>query len=164
MDLLPFTLLVHQSTKKEREEIIHILIHHGVDVNSTTDDGTTPLMRASVDGNFTLLHSLLYYNADATLKTIHKRGVFHFLTLRKKIRTEIDSMIKLLLEKGGDIEGEDIHGSTPFFNAINNCNVDIIKFGFSMLSTHRNFFNINNDRTRSINNNNNLGKGKEVYL
>lgn len=96
-------------------ERVHQLIQSGVDPNTQTKNGYTPLMGAAMEGNMSVVRLFLQAGADLELKDF-KSGQTALFFATDQNRAEI---MKLLIKAGADLEATDIIGEyTPLFYSV----------------------------------------------
>ena len=103
--------------RMERNEIrvaqlisfITVLLENGANPNEQNDYGETALHRAVTDGNESLLRLFLEKKGDVTVKSNDGDGV---LAWALKKGNPSDAMIRLLLENGVDMKGQNNKGQT----------------------------------------------------
>jgi ankyrin repeat protein len=109
-----------RNNSEEKLRIIRKLLDAGANPNIPADDGTTPLMRASLmavqapDENvFRLVKMLLEVGADVSLKDVNEMTALHWWIDSGKAE-----VIRLLLEAGTNPNDADKEGMTPLMWAV----------------------------------------------
>nr|XP_014129533.1 ankyrin repeat and SAM domain-containing protein 3 [Zonotrichia albicollis] len=95
------------------DNIVHLLLEAGVNVNIPTPEGQTPLMLASSCGNESVAYFLLQQGAELEMKDIHGwTALFHCTSAGHQ------QMVKFLLENGANANcKEPVYGYTPLMEA-----------------------------------------------
>ncbi|XP_058705612.1 ankyrin repeat and SAM domain-containing protein 3 isoform X1 [Poecile atricapillus] len=95
------------------DNIVHLLLEAGVNVNIPTLEGQTPLMLASSCGNESVAYFLLQQGAELEMKDIHGwTALFHCTSAGHQ------QMVKFLLENGANANcKEPVYGYTPLMEA-----------------------------------------------
>ncbi|NXD02708.1 ANKS3 protein, partial [Certhia familiaris] len=95
------------------DNIVHLLLEAGVNVNIPTPEGQTPLMLASSCGNESVAYFLLQQGAELEMKDIHGwTALFHCTSAGHQ------QMVKFLLENGANANcREPVYGYTPLMEA-----------------------------------------------
>ncbi|NWI86796.1 ANKS3 protein, partial [Pitta sordida] len=95
------------------DNIVHLLLEAGVNVNIPTPEGQTPLMLASSCGNESVAYFLLQQGAELEMKDIHGwTALFHCTSAGHQ------QMVKFLLENGANANSkEPVYGYTPLMEA-----------------------------------------------
>lgn len=113
---------LHLAAKNGHGKLIELFLKYGMDVNSLDDHSleSTPLHLATSNQQVEAIKALLQNNADVTLKNRNGMNVLHIMAM---INPEIseesdfvesyDEIIKAFIEKGCDINSQDISGKTP---------------------------------------------------
>ncbi|AIL65687.1 Ankyrin repeat protein [Rickettsiales bacterium Ac37b] len=83
------------------------LIDAGIDVNSRTVNGETPLHFAVNIGNLTMVEKLIKAAADINAKTTQGETALHFAVMKKDIK-----IIKKLIQYGADVKSKTINRKT----------------------------------------------------
>lgn len=99
-------------------ELVQALINQGFDVHDTDESGSTPLHKAAWSGSHDVCLALL--SSDALADASNSRG---FTPMHMVAKTP--SIIRLLLEHGGDIKAKALDGSTPLHMAARRKDVEI---------------------------------------
>ncbi|KAF3192532.1 hypothetical protein TWF788_000143 [Orbilia oligospora] len=97
------------AAKKGFQTIVKLLLERDADVNTTDEDGWTPLMSAAINQQHKMVRALLGRADHAECwKTV----------LDKRMRTQDDEMVQVLLSGGIDTEAADELGRTPLARAV----------------------------------------------
>ena len=103
---------LHSAVCREDLEMIQVLLDYGVDVNSQTDGGSTPLLFVmwsnSKNPDLRVARLLLDHGADPNLRTQTGETPMHRAS--KYGRIEI---ARLLIERGASVDVQDEQGRTP---------------------------------------------------
>lgn len=96
------------------------LLRRGADVNTTDDEGFTPLISAAASGSGATLRALL--GAGANVKAVNANGqtALHYHKGRSPVITE-------LLSAGADANASDMAGSTPLHRAAGPGHLDALR-------------------------------------
>ncbi|EAX95481.1 hypothetical protein TVAG_222770 [Trichomonas vaginalis G3] len=130
--------LLHTATIFRNKKVIEFLIKHGTEINENSNRyGLTPLMLASLlnykeivqflisdgarisvtdkFGNNAIAYALLYNNKEFMEITLRRfNQVFEYLDyITFDLKSSNNDLIALLLSKGVNIIGQNIHGNTP---------------------------------------------------
>ena len=101
---------------KGHSSVVKALIEAGADVNGQDEDGTTPLMKAAYRGDDQMAHELIRAGASVTAKNKKLQTALHLATSSRSWWAH-SSVIKVLIEAGADINGQDEDGTTPLMQA-----------------------------------------------
>ena len=93
-------------------ERVRQLIQDGQNVNSGDRYGTTPLMKAAVNGHDQVVRELIRAGADVNGKDDFKRTALHFASSRGH-----SNVVKTLAEAGANLNVLDVWGMTPLMRA-----------------------------------------------
>jgi ankyrin repeat protein len=90
--------------------IVKHLIDKGIDAEARDDNGRTPLYFCCIGGHYDALVMLLDLDVDVKVITDEKINLLHAILRQRKPNKE---MIRLLINRGADVNGEDSRGRTP---------------------------------------------------
>ncbi|KAH8983027.1 ankyrin repeat-containing domain protein [Lactarius akahatsu] len=94
-------------------EIVRLLLQHDADVDAQTQSRTAPLHLASYYGRLRIARVLLYNGANPNTKNELGQTPMHQVLLgNRSCRDSID-IVQLLLERGVDVNAQDLHNDTP---------------------------------------------------
>lgn len=113
--------LIHLAAQFGRLEILHYLLEKGLSVNALSTAGYTPMQKAMDTQQLEAIKVLLYHGAIINSKDPMGQTILHYAALSDLEGT------KLCLEKGADVNVEDIDGDTPLMNAVANHETEIVK-------------------------------------
>ncbi len=126
----PSTL--HGAVTGGKTEVVTLLLKHGVEVNTRTENGTTPLHIAAMDGKVEIAQLLINNGADLSAKREHSAN-----HLAAGLQTPLHSaaasghteIVKQLLQAGVnvDIREHGNHGKTPLHLAAYHGQVETVK-------------------------------------
>jgi len=104
------------ASSEKNGDIVKYLIEKGSNVNARNDDGNTPLIWASVNGNIEAVNVLIESRADMNLKDYKQMRT----ALHDAVRKEQIEVVKLLLEKGAKLDVTDKKGKAPHEMIVSN--------------------------------------------
>ena len=117
---------LHFAASSGLDAMVYKLIRLGADINARDFNLQTPLHEASVKGHKKVVEILVNEDAaidaqDSDLQTPLFHPLFHWLSQTSRT-SQADHMdiIKLLVDKGADINAKDRYGNVPLHFAINN--------------------------------------------
>ena len=117
---------LHLAASSGLDAMVYKLIRLGADINARDFNLQTPLHEASVKGHKKVVEILVNEDAaidaqDSDLQTPLFHPLFHWLSQTSRT-SQADHMdiIKLLVDKGADINAKDRYGNVPLHFAINN--------------------------------------------
>ena len=115
---------LHCAARGGNEAIIETLLSSGLDINSRSNDGTTPLMMAAFTGQEKTVDLLLSKGADPHLKNFIGRNLLHAAAEGGNI-----SIVKSMLSRSIDIDSKDDELSfTPLIIAVKENHVEVMKY------------------------------------
>lgn len=109
----------------DHREIAAVLLSHGAEVDARAGDGFTPLFRAAITGQHTIIDILLEHKADVDARVQDnktRRAPLHGAAFAGHER-----VLELLLAGGANIEIQDNFGMTPLHWASHNGHVGATK-------------------------------------
>ena len=128
---------------KDYTEIVKLLLEKGADANAKNKNGETLLHRAVGEGHLVVVKLLLEKGADIHAKDSSDSTPLHMRVGRRMRESivfgaplhavkeykeeEYMEVVKLLLEKGANVNVQDIHGRTPLYWAAQNGYTEIVK-------------------------------------
>lgn len=101
--------IVHFAVLNRRHQIVRALLDHGVSIETTDEEGITPLMEAIMLNDRPMMTMLLDHQPD--------RSRDGFATLMLACSLHSGTMVELLLERGTDINWVDETGMTAMAQA-----------------------------------------------
>ncbi|PQE13895.1 Ankyrin repeat-containing domain protein [Rutstroemia sp. NJR-2017a BBW] len=113
------------ATAAEQLPMMSYLISNGADVNTQDIKCMMPLFLASKNGFIGGVELLLANGADFNMDTGNDFGSYTALHFAAERGSE--HIVKLLVEKGADIEWKTNPGYTPLLEAVTNCHVGVVK-------------------------------------
>lgn len=123
----------------ERRTLVSFLLSNGADVNAKDNLG------------FTALHFAANFDPDWKDKEI--RGIFEWKKIPKTKNPNAEAMIRLLIDKGADVNAQDNDGSTPLHAAVRSRSLVLTK----LLLDHGADINIREDKARHRDDDNRTG-------
>ncbi|XP_068911796.1 uncharacterized protein [Tenebrio molitor] len=90
--------------------IVKHFIDKGIDAEARDDNGRTPLYFCCIGGHYDALVMLLDLDVNVKVITDEKINLLHAILRQRKPNKE---MIRLLIDRGADVNGEDSRGRTP---------------------------------------------------
>ena len=118
--------LLHKAAQGGNPSIINQLISLGLDIDSRSTDGVTPLMIAVYCDKQNSFQTLIQKGANPSLKNNGGFSLLHFAA-----KGGNTSIINKLLSLGLDVHLKDVYGVTPLIRAIENSNSEAVKFFIS---------------------------------
>ncbi|KPK63612.1 hypothetical protein AMJ83_06195 [candidate division WOR_3 bacterium SM23_42] len=99
---------LHCAVRRDSLNIVRLLVENGAVINITDNDEMTPLHIAVSDGNSAITEYLLSQNAQLNIKENHwGRTELHTAAING-----YDDIVELLVNKGADVNAQDIEGKT----------------------------------------------------
>jgi len=126
--------VLHYAARDGKLEIVKLLIKKGANINAQATSGSikgwTPIMLAIYNKQISIFETLLDASADINLKNGKGKSALEILINKENItilhytcKNEHNlKFIKLLIEKGADVNVKDKDGKTPLFYACKNKN------------------------------------------
>lgn len=109
---------------KDRLDMVEHLIKNGANVNlGNLNHNITPLMLASLRGNYPIVQILLKHNATVNTIWFDPRTALHCAVIRGSVE-----IVKTLLEHGADINYVSEGFGTPLFQAVEAKNITMVQF------------------------------------
>ena len=99
---------LHLAVRGGHEDIARVLLEHGADITSQTNERWTPLHIASQWGYEQVTSLLLEHGADATAQTNDGSTPLHLA-----VREGREDVARILLKHGADVASQTNDGSTP---------------------------------------------------
>ena len=115
------------AVRKGRLEAVRSLIEQGADVNISGSWGYWPLVIALEKGHDEIVHLLLDKGADANAKPVESPSCTS-RPLTVAARYPNADMLRLMVEHGADIEGEDGRKGTALLAAVRAGNVEGVRY------------------------------------
>lgn len=118
---------LHVASNMGKMAPVRMLVLHGANINSYTENGATPLMAAIDNGHTEIALFLVSKGADPNPKEMNSWGPIHAAVMEKDFET-----VQALVKNGARINERDldggIRGMTPLLCTGFNCCVDIAQF------------------------------------
>ncbi|VDI16367.1 26S proteasome non-ATPase regulatory subunit 10, partial [Mytilus galloprovincialis] len=121
---------LHLACQNGHKEVIKLLIDVGMNINDTTNSGSTPLHNACLGGQYETVKFLLDLNGqefnsrvDTTIKDEEGRSALHLAC-----QNGHKEVIKLLIDVGMNINDTTNRGSTPLHKACQKGHYETVKF------------------------------------
>ncbi len=114
---------VHPLLFAKTEDVVTLLIQHGINVNARDNSGTTALHAAAWNGRIKIAALLLKNGAKLNLPGSHGRTPLHVATVQGDI-----NMIRLLVEFGADLNSKSDNGMTILHSAVIDNKLEIVEF------------------------------------
>ena len=114
---------LHSAARGGNVGIIETLLSSGLDINSSTNCGTTPLMVAAANGHERAVNLLLSKGADPHLKDFMEGNLLHAAADGGNT-----SIVKTMLYCDIDIDSKDKHSVTPLLFAVMKDHVEVVKY------------------------------------
>ena len=110
-----------ETTEHGNLDWLKCLLKSGANINATSWDGYSALIKASKEGDIDLIEFLIENGADINAKTSHG-----FTPLLYAAKNGHHSIIELLVVNGADIEIKDKAGLTPLMHLARNGYIDMV--------------------------------------
>ncbi|KAL6702610.1 putative ankyrin-repeat protein [Coniothyrium glycines] len=110
-----WTALMMACSRRDAEQIVHLLLSRGADVNAKNNNGQTALHFCASKVNLDIARTLLAEKPPASARTKDKRGQ---LPLHRAAAVGSVPMIKALLQAKSPINATDMDGMTALHHAI----------------------------------------------
>ena len=109
---------LHAAASSGNEDIINFLLEQGIDINTQTPDGWTPLFIAARDGQAEAARLLVYRGADLNIQT-NEGATALLMVLTQPFEQESQRMelLTYLLRRGANPNLPDKNGFTPLYYA-----------------------------------------------
>jgi len=105
-----------------RVDVARLLIEHGADATAQSNDGTSPLHRASLWGHVDLALLLIEHGADATAQSNDGMTPLHHTSEWGHV-----DLARLLIEHGANATAQSNDGTTPLHRASERGHVDLAR-------------------------------------
>ncbi|CAG2216442.1 unnamed protein product [Mytilus edulis] len=122
--------VLHIACFKGHLEVVKLLIDVGMNLNDTTNAGSTPLYQACRKGQFDIVKYLLDLNGqtlnsrvDTTIKDKYGWSVLHIACFKGHLE-----VVKLLIDVGMNLNDTTTINSTPLYMACQNGHYETVKF------------------------------------
>ena len=107
-------------------KIVSILKKAGGSINRTKDEATPPVKAAIVHGDLDLLDFFMSVHVHIFVEDTDKRSMLHHCSLNPNSNSI--SVLRRLIDRGLDINGQDSDGNTPLHLALNPFNREIAEY------------------------------------
>ncbi|KAL6824111.1 ankyrin repeat-containing domain protein [Trichoderma camerunense] len=119
---LPGLMVLHWAAAKGLIDVVEQRLENGADVNGTIDNGCTPLMTASLGGQFEMATLLIEHGARIDAQTQYDETA-----LTAAASSGCVELVQLLVDKGADVEGGGNPERTPLRAAASNGRADVVQ-------------------------------------
>ncbi|WP_428055679.1 ankyrin repeat domain-containing protein [Candidatus Avelusimicrobium alvi] len=119
---------LHAAASGGNEDVINFLLDQGLDINSPTPQGWTPLFIAARDGRAEAAKLLVYRQADLNAQT--DRGATALMmavTQKFPSEKEREDLLVYMLKRGADVNLQDASGNPPLYYAAVQKNPKIVE-------------------------------------
>ncbi len=113
---------LHKACLNQEENVVEILVNSGADVNSKTNDNSSPLYLATAQKDYTIVVELLSKGADRNTKN----GKNDWTALHLACEKGSIDIIDALLDSGANINEKTKLNSSPLFIAVINKKPDVV--------------------------------------
>ncbi|MCT4635156.1 MAG: ankyrin repeat domain-containing protein [Rickettsiales bacterium] len=103
---------LHRAAEKDNIESMEHALNRGADINSQNKFGNTVLHNAASKENLETIDFLLSCGADPNITNKRKETALHVALSTEMINIKIP-IINIMLEKGADLNAQDINGNSP---------------------------------------------------
>ena len=118
------TAFMHLAVAEQNScPMLEIFLRYGADINQADDEGITALMSAIPKNNMNLFECLVY-NRTIIIDQPDKRGM---TALMWAVRYNNCPMIKILLDRGADVNKRNNSGMTPLMKAAHDGQIDVVQ-------------------------------------
>ena len=124
------TALHHACMYGNSCEVLNGLIKHGANVNASTSNKVTPLMRAAENCNVNAVSLLIEHGANVTLQDEDGDTALHYTASKQCCvdNTQMQQTIETLLTAGASCLSKNSHGVTPLLTASNSGSIEKVHF------------------------------------
>ena len=103
---------LHVAAIASQNDVVTVLLEHGVDVNICTNSGQSALHLATKEGHTETVKVLLDFDADVDCVTGHGNGPLHIAAEQDQVE-----IAELLLQKGANVDAKNDSGWCPLHGA-----------------------------------------------
>ncbi|VDI42961.1 serine/threonine-protein phosphatase 6 regulatory ankyrin repeat subunit A [Mytilus galloprovincialis] len=121
---------LHVACQKGHIEVVKLLINVGLNINDTTNSGSTPLYLACQEGQFETVKYLMFLNGpilnsrvDTTIKCDNGFSALEIACINGNLQ-----IVKVLFDVGMNPNDKSNAGTTPFYQACRNGHYEIVKY------------------------------------
>jgi ankyrin repeat protein len=129
----------YSSSLGDERYVIEMLMAASGDVNTKTENGTTPLMIAARGGRVDLVRFLLENGAQIDARNVPKETALIAAANRlgdrdgnfpviEPLHTDKDKVVEVLVAAGADINASDVNGDTPLILASRYGRIEVVRF------------------------------------
>ena len=106
-----------RAVELEHTSIARLLLEHGVDLSSNSNQQTMALVKAASYGHFEIMKLLIQHNADIDSRNSEGRTPLSHAAIYGNLARGSLDIVKLLLQHNADVESKDIEARTPLSHA-----------------------------------------------
>ena len=109
---------LHAAASSGNEDLILYLLEQGIDINSSTPQGWTPLYVATRDGQAQAAKLLVFRGADLNIQTdLQTTALSMVVTQTYPSEKERLDLLEYMLKRGAEVNLPDVYEHTPLFYA-----------------------------------------------